>query len=79
MPTDDHSREVQQHRWDVGARIRMLRLAAELSQVQLAERAGLDHRTISRAERGQHAISIDVAYRIASGLGEPTWRLFRDA
>jgi transcriptional regulator with XRE-family HTH domain len=77
VPTDDHS-QVQQHRWDVGARIRALRLAADLSQVQLADRAGLDHRTISRAENGRHAISIDIAYRIAAGLGEPSWKLFRD-
>lgn len=63
----------------MGARIRALRLAAGLSQVQLAERVGLDHRTISRAENGRHAISIDVAYRIATGLGQPSWALFRDA
>ncbi|MFD5081840.1 helix-turn-helix transcriptional regulator [Kitasatospora sp. NPDC058406] len=62
----------------MGRRIRTHRLAAKLSQVQLADRAGLDHRTISRAENGVHAISIDVVYRIAQGLRVATWRLFRD-
>lgn len=78
MPTDDHAEEIQRHRWKVGARIRDLRREQELSQVELAERIGLDHRTISRAENGRHAISIDQAYRIAQGLGVPSWRLFRD-
>ncbi|WP_369183344.1 helix-turn-helix domain-containing protein [Streptomyces sp. Y1] len=78
MPTDDHDDPVQRHRWEVGRRIRGHRIAVGLSQVQLAERAGLDHRTISRAENGRHAISIDVIYRIASGLGVPSWALFRD-
>ncbi|MFF2954352.1 helix-turn-helix transcriptional regulator [Kitasatospora sp. NPDC057965] len=78
MPTDDQQPDVQRHRWEVGRRIRAYRLDAGLSQVQLATRAGLDHRTISRAENGRHAISIDIAFRIAEGLGLPSWRLFRD-
>ncbi|MFF9643698.1 helix-turn-helix transcriptional regulator [Kitasatospora aureofaciens] len=78
MSTDDLADQVQQHRWDVGARIRELRLAAGLSQVDLSHRIGVDHRTISRAENGVHAISIDQAYRIATALGQPSWRLFRE-
>ncbi|MFE6865989.1 helix-turn-helix transcriptional regulator [Kitasatospora sp. NPDC057692] len=78
MPTDDQRADVQRHRWEVGRRIRAHRLAVGLSQVQLADRIGMDHRTISRAENGRHAISIDIAFRIAEGLGLPSWRLFRD-
>ncbi|MFD7410171.1 helix-turn-helix domain-containing protein [Kitasatospora purpeofusca] len=69
---------MQRHRWEVGRRIRTYRVGAGLSQVQLADRTGLDHRTISRAENGVHATSIDVIYRIAVGLGLPSWRLFHD-
>jgi transcriptional regulator with XRE-family HTH domain len=78
VPTDDHAEEIQRHRWEVGARIRRLRRERELSQVDLAALIGLDHRTISRAENGRHAISLDQAWRIATGLGVPSWRLFRD-
>jgi ribosome-binding protein aMBF1 (putative translation factor) len=78
VPTDDHVDELQRHRWEVGFRIRSLRRSQGLSQVQLAERIGLDHRTVSRAENGVHAISIDQLYRIAGGLGVPSWRLLRD-
>jgi transcriptional regulator with XRE-family HTH domain len=65
-------------RRELGDRIRELRRAQRLSQVQLGERTGLDHRTISRAENAVHAISVDRAYLIAAGLGVPLWRLFRD-
>jgi Predicted transcriptional regulators len=69
---------VQQHRWDVGARIRALRRGLGLSQVQLAERIGMDHRTISRLENGYRNTGIDELVRIARGLDVPPWRLFRD-
>jgi transcriptional regulator with XRE-family HTH domain len=69
---------IQQHRWTVGHRIRTLRRAAGLTQQQLAERIGIDLKTISRAENGVYAISIDQAARIARGLDVPTDRLFRD-
>lgn len=76
MPSVDQ--DEQRHRWAVGQRIRTLRRDAGLSQVTLAERTGLDHRTISRAENGRHNIGIDQLYRISRGLGVPSWRLFRD-
>jgi transcriptional regulator with XRE-family HTH domain len=78
VPTDDHAEEIQRYRWEVGTRIRHLRKQRDLSQVQLAERVGLDHRTISRAENGVHNISIDILWLIAHGLGVPPWRLLRD-
>lgn len=79
VPTDDHlSERVERHRREVGERLRRLRTEAGLSQVALAERAGLDHRTISRCENGHRAISIDVVARLAYALGVPPWRLLRD-
>lgn len=62
----------------MGARIRRLRLAAGLSQVQLAERVGLDHRTISRMENGVHSTNLDVLWLTAHGLRLDLWRFFRD-
>lgn len=69
---------VQQHRWDTGRRLRALRRARGWTQMQLAERCGIDNKTISRAENGRYAISIDQVARFARALDVPSWRLFRD-
>lgn len=79
MPTREPLPDwLQRHRWEVGERLRRLRLDRGLSQVQLAERAGLDHRTISRAENGRRNIGLDDLARIARGLDVPPWQLLRD-
>lgn len=80
VPTDDDhlSDQVERHRREVGERLRRLRTEARLSQVKLAERAGLDHRTVSRCENGHRAISIDVLARLAYALGVQPWQLLRD-
>ncbi|MFE2911224.1 helix-turn-helix domain-containing protein [Kitasatospora indigofera] len=78
MPSDDHAEEIQRQRWAVGARLRVLRRERGYSQVQLAERIGIDHRTISRIENGVHATDIDMLWRISNGLGVESWQLFRD-
>lgn len=69
---------VREHRWDVGRRLRELRAGRGLTQMQLAELCGIDNKTISRAENGRYAISIDQAVRLSRALGVPSWRLFRD-
>lgn len=69
---------LRQHRQAVGIRIRALRLAAGLSQVQLGERADMDHKTISRYENGLRNIGIDEVALIAHALDVPSWRLLRD-
>jgi transcriptional regulator with XRE-family HTH domain len=69
---------LQRHRWDVGIRIRSLREEQGLSQVQLGERAGMDHKTVSRYENGLRDFGIDEAALLARALGVPSWRLFRD-
>lgn len=69
MPDDTLPHWLQQHRWAVGERIRDHRHAAGLSQLQLADRAGIDNKTISRAENGRYAVSIDQLARIARALG----------
>lgn len=69
---------IQEHRWQIGERIRTLRTARGLTQEQLATEIGIDPKTISRAENGRYPISVDQIARIARALNVPTWRLFRD-
>lgn len=79
MPENDHPPQgLQRHRWEVGARIRKIRLERGVSQVKLADEIGVDHRTISRIENGLHPTSIDMIARLAAGLGVPSWRFFKD-
>ncbi|GGZ27924.1 helix-turn-helix domain-containing protein [Streptomyces nitrosporeus] len=80
MPSDDHlSALVEHHRREVGNRLRRLRTEAGLSQMALADRAGLDHRTISRCENGHRAVSIDILVRLSYALGIQPWQLLHDA
>lgn len=69
MPADALPHWIQQYRWAVGQRIRDHRHAAGLSQIQLADRAGIDHKTVSRAENGVYAVSVDQIARLARALG----------
>ncbi|MFE0808235.1 helix-turn-helix transcriptional regulator [Streptomyces sp. NPDC058848] len=50
MPLDPMPAWVHPRRADIGERIRRYRRAAKLSQVQLGERVGRDHKTIHRWE-----------------------------
>lgn len=69
---------VRQQRRELGRRLRELRRERDLTQEQLAERAGVDSKTISRAENGHFNIGVDLIGALARALGVPTWRLFRD-
>jgi len=51
-----------------GARVRELRLAAGLSQEELAHRAELDRSYVGQVERGERNISLDNIYRLATTL-----------
>jgi len=67
-----------QHRWMVGANLRDARQARGLTQEQLAELADVDSKTISRAENGVYAITVDFVARLARALDVPSARLFRE-
>jgi len=67
---------VEDLRLAFGRRIRELRLDRELSQEELAERAGLHWTYVSGVERGQRAPSLDVVGRFANGLGVTLAELF---
>ena len=53
----------------VGLRVRRFRVAAGLTQAQLAERVEAAVETISRIERGKLAPSVDLLGRIAKAVG----------
>jgi transcriptional regulator with XRE-family HTH domain len=76
QPENDHW--IQQHRWAVGERIRAARRQRGLGQLEFSQQAGLDIKTISRAENGVYAISIDQLARIARVLNIPSAQLLPD-
>jgi len=52
----------------VGERIQILRKQKELSQEDLASRIGIDTKSLSRLERGQHYPSLETLERIRAEL-----------
>lgn len=51
-----------------GRTVRRLRLAAELSQEELAERAGLHRNYVGGIERGERNAGLNAVYALALGL-----------
>ncbi|MCO5316188.1 MAG: helix-turn-helix domain-containing protein [Solirubrobacterales bacterium] len=65
------------HSAAVGPRVRQLREDAGLSLRDLAERSGVSATTLSQVERGNSSPTLNVAERIASGLGLTLSKLLR--
>ena len=61
----------------LGKRIKTLRQAKGLTQVQLAEAAGYDPVTISRFERGEYAPGLDALEILSRILQEPIGAFFQ--
>lgn len=59
-----------------GQRIRELRLAAEMSQEELADRAGLHRTYIGGIERGERNIGLLNVFRLATTFSLPVADLF---
>ena len=57
-------------RLDDGTRIRLMRVAARLSQHDLAARAGIDRRRLSEHERGERPLRGADLARVRAALGE---------
>lgn len=55
-----------------GRRLREVRLAAEISQEEMAHRSGLDRSYVGQVERGERNLTLENIYRLAEGLGVPT-------
>lgn len=62
----------------LGARIRSLRLAAGLTQAELARRTGIHRPNIARVEAGRHTPSLETLARLAAAIGVPTTRVLSD-
>ncbi|WP_282697400.1 helix-turn-helix transcriptional regulator [Streptomyces sp. CC208A] len=62
---------VLSRRQAIGARIRTAREHANLSQLALADRCGVDHKTIHRIEYGTSDPSLSLLLQIAQALDVP--------
>lgn len=62
-------RSTLEPRFDIGARLKTMRLAAALSQRQVAERAGVPHAQISNVEKNKVSPSVATLRKILTGLG----------
>ena len=56
----------------LGARLREVRVAAGLTQAELARRTGIHRPNIARVEAGRHTPSLETLARLASAIGVPT-------
>jgi putative transcriptional regulator len=57
--------------------IRTLRFfAGEMTQLELAERAGVSRQTIIAVEAGKYSPSLELAFRIAEAFGVPITDVF---
>lgn len=65
-------------REQVGDRLRSLRRSQGLSQRTLADRVGIDVRSIGALENGRKAVTLDAILDIADALGVPITWLFAD-
>jgi DNA-binding XRE family transcriptional regulator len=63
----------------LGARLRELRLAAGLTQAELARRTGIHRPNIARVEAGRHTPSLETLSRLANASGVPTSRVLTGA
>jgi DNA-binding XRE family transcriptional regulator len=59
----------------LGRRLRSLRLAAGLTQAELARRTGIHRPNIARVEAGRHTPSLETLARLAQAIGVPTTRV----
>ncbi|NMM22760.1 MAG: helix-turn-helix transcriptional regulator [Phycicoccus sp.] len=75
LPTgDQHSRRLLAF----GARVRELRVAAGMSQEDLAERASLHRTYIGSVERGERNLAIGNCYALADALNVPLREMLGD-
>jgi len=58
----------EETRTRIGQRVKALRLMADLSQDELAQRAGLQRTHIGRIEGGKYAVNIETLQAIAEAL-----------
>jgi DNA-binding XRE family transcriptional regulator len=62
----------------LGARLRELRLAAGLTQAELARRTGIHRPNIARVEAGRHTPSLETLTRLATAIGVSATRVLSE-
>jgi transcriptional regulator with XRE-family HTH domain len=67
----------QVFRRTVGQNVRTFRLRLDLTQEQLAEKAGLHWTYISGVERGRYNVSLETLEALASALGRKPFELLK--
>lgn len=60
-----------------GHRLREIRTKQGTTQESLAEAAGLDRTYVSKIERGERNVSLDIVARLAAALGSPIFEFFK--
>lgn len=61
---------------DLGYRVMVLRLAAKMSQAELAQKAMVSRSTVARMERGDLNVTVNRIFAIAWALGRKPEDLF---
>jgi transcriptional regulator with XRE-family HTH domain len=79
VPQSRRSDRVRERRVRFGDAVRERRIAAGLSQEALAERVGIDRKSISRMETGAFSPSLDRVWMVAEALDVTMHDLFEDA
>jgi transcriptional regulator with XRE-family HTH domain len=77
MPLDPMPDWVPARRREIGERIRVARRDAQLSQIELGERIGRDHKTVHRYETAATPPSLVELLLIADAVGVPLADLVR--
>lgn len=70
--------ETDDFRRTLGYELRRLRESREMSQEQFAEYCGISRAYYGRIERGEHSMTIDMCFRIASALGIEIFDIFKN-
>lgn len=78
MPTDPLPDWVPARRRVIGDRIRAARVAARLTQEEVAGRCGLDRKTVNRLEQGRTSPLLDHLLLIADAIGVDLADLVRE-
>ncbi|AWB21214.1 XRE family transcriptional regulator [Methylobacterium currus] len=61
----------------IGARLKLVREALELSQAEICRRAGIATNTWNNYEKGKNRISLDEALKVANATGIPLDYIYR--
>jgi transcriptional regulator with XRE-family HTH domain len=77
VPLDPEPEWLLPRRREIGARIRAARLAANLTQVQLGEQIGRDHRTVHRWEYAEREPNLSDLLLVSAAVGVPIAELLR--